>query len=523
MPGSTANIEWHSDDAQLIRSLDKVERNMDTLARKMGKVERTSRRSAKATEDAFDKVSTSVKGVGVLLGVGGIIATGYQLWSSANKQVMQEAQEISRKYDEIARKIRIQGGLTKLQTEDAQARLKDLATDAAVPIGEAANVALKLIGGGVGYKSATGGAGAAVLKAVAATNVSKTPIEPEAFVKGIVTYLNSQGQALNEKNIEALTTRMVNLVFNSTVEGETFKLLGAQGGALRGQLSIPEQLAAFTALEKSLDPSSAARHLRGFVEKSAQAAGSPAKVEALKQLGLTPQQVDFVGEGLGEILNTYAAAKARTPEAQANVAMGRIFGLETSSAAGILIKNRASLPGLVKAQTNAARFNRAAKVAAQGMAAGAQRQENEIKQLFAPKAAGDELVKREIRKQMLLQGRSPAAIETAQAFYSAQRLFGISTPEALTTFRTIPGGSNTPLTDVYRGLRQAGRGDIGSNYLEEQISARLEGGAEWAELARMSEEHLRQIAEHSRQEQRTEDAPRVRNPPAAAQGVGIRR
>ncbi len=75
MASNKAEIKWTSDDAAVLRAFEKMERNMDTLARKMDNVEKASKKSSDAAVNGFEaaeiKVKDFIKG---FAGVGTVMA-----------------------------------------------------------------------------------------------------------------------------------------------------------------------------------------------------------------------------------------------------------------------------------------------------------------------------------------------------------------------------------------------------------------------------------------------------------------
>lgn len=61
MASNKAEIQWSSDDAAVVRTMQKMERNLDTLARKMDNVEKSSKKAADATSTGMEAAGVKVR------------------------------------------------------------------------------------------------------------------------------------------------------------------------------------------------------------------------------------------------------------------------------------------------------------------------------------------------------------------------------------------------------------------------------------------------------------------------------
>lgn len=75
MASNKAEIQWSSNDAAVVRTMQKMERNLDTLARKMDNVERSSKKAAETTSVGMEAAALKVKDFVVgMTGVGSVMS-----------------------------------------------------------------------------------------------------------------------------------------------------------------------------------------------------------------------------------------------------------------------------------------------------------------------------------------------------------------------------------------------------------------------------------------------------------------
>lgn len=511
MASNNAEIKWTSDDAAVVRAFEKIERNMDTLSRKMEGLERTSKKTADESEKGFGKVAGSIMRAGhAIIGGGGIIA-GLHMWSKANQKLIEEADQAAQKYDELGRKFRIQAGLTKLELEEAQKAITKTAFDNAVDAETAHGVATTLIGAGATTEEATGGSLNAILRATAAANIEGKEVDANDFAGKVASYLKSQNMTVNTDNIEAMAVAATRTMAVSDFKLDAFGQLAKQGGALRGYLAPEEQLAYFAALGDVMPAEEAGTNLRNIVQRLATAREMPNRVKALERIGLSPDQVDLVGENLATVLNRLEKGMEGLPqEEQAGVAV-RLF--EEAGVAGFkaLLGQRGRIPEMVAAQRDTAAFDEAVTVGQTGAAAFERRATVRVGDIHARKSQGDDQIVKAIYDYHAKEGGLLSHLVAPIDAYRFKTLRGVG----FSVETALGDGTGQMRGRHYRDIMEhAGElagpgGETGAISLDERI--------------REAREHTEALRENTQALLFGGRNPRVRVPPAAnLNGGGIR-
>ena len=87
MAGSTAKIEWASNDAAVARTLQSVQNGMDSIARKLDKVEASSKKASKAAADGFGQAGQqATQFVAAVTGIGGALTTAMTVSAALKKE-----------------------------------------------------------------------------------------------------------------------------------------------------------------------------------------------------------------------------------------------------------------------------------------------------------------------------------------------------------------------------------------------------------------------------------------------------
>lgn len=509
MASNNAEIKWSSDDAAVVRAFEKMERNMDTLARKMDNVERESKKAAKATEDGFDKAAGAVMKVGAAIIGGGGIIRAFNAWSDANKKVLEEAIEIGQAYDDMFRKFRVQSGLNQMDTEKQQLRIMEVAERNATPVDVATAASTALVGADVPIDQATGPVLDVVLRGIAAARVNDDPLDPAQVSTAITSYLKSQGTELTAEAIGERVVAAQQIIGRSDFKMGDFQELTKVASGFKGYLSPEEQLAAFSTLitEGAKSAPESATNLRNVVARLTTAQQYPAQVAALERLGLKPSQVDLVGEDIGSVLELFNERLQTVPEEDQAGILARMFEIAGVSGFKDLMNNRQKIQERIGQQTNVEEFNRLAEVGLSGTGATETRLQIQRERMLKDRYYGDQLIMNALQNEMGEQGYSPVTQGAARFAYWAQRGFNIDPLESLETFRLF--GADNPEGQVLGRIDRSSGGETGSRKLDELIDNVRETHIETRGLRQDMQQNNR--------------APRVRVPPAAnLNGGGIR-
>src|SRR5690606_16577749 len=143
----------------------------------------------------------------------------------------------------------------------------------------------------------------------------KDPGEAEKLAKDLAAYMTSQGMAKTPENMEKLMQDAFALRAGA-FELSDLAELGKHGSVFAGKLSQQEQLAAFGTLVDSRPSAEAGTSLRNIVSRLSTASVGRTSKRALDKIGLSPTDVDLVGENFDAAMGRIAAGLETIPEAE---------------------------------------------------------------------------------------------------------------------------------------------------------------------------------------------------------------
>lgn len=292
----------------------------------------------------------------------------------AQRQFNQEAAETNRKLSEQEQKLRVQGGLTALQGQEAQRRVLATAYRNAVSSDVANAAAVQLISSGFSVEDATGAGLDVTLGTLAASN--KFGEDPTQLVQAAGQFLAATGQEKNAANLRQLLVSGQGLFQQTDFQISDLTQLASKVGGLSGQ-DPTEILAAYDVIRNTTNAERASTALKIFGERLSGASGDRIREEQIRKLGLKPEQVDLVGESLPQVIETIGSRIDALPEEQRQPLLQRLFGTEASSSIGTLLQNRGDLAGTIAKARDTRGFEAAVEAGTSGYAAGVRRQELE--------------------------------------------------------------------------------------------------------------------------------------------------
>lgn len=391
---------------------------------------RKTRDETTAAAQAVEEWATSV----------GTLAATYVGLGTVLNQVWQSQQEINRradegilKYDELNRRLRVQGGLTALQGQQAQERLTQIALRTGVDYQTAARGAEELVSQGFNVEQGTGTALERLLQTMQATNAR--PEDIKLLAQSYSALLAGTGQEKNTASLEDVS-RAVQRTFKGTpLQAPDLMALAPKVQGVSQAVPWQEALAQFAVMREKATPDVAATALKLFWERLQTASGTKSSEDALARLGLNADQVDAIGEKPAEVLDLLAKALDNLPKPEQAGVLKDLFGQEAMAAASGLLRDRAKVQEYLALQGDEAGFQQDVAVRAAGPAAARTRAQL-------------------LQEQQMLT-RNTDLEEMLTAAESLQREAGI--PEWLLTFRrqratlrnTMGAGSLEDIAGVY--------------------------------------------------------------------------
>ncbi|WP_013629632.1 phage tail tape measure protein [Rubinisphaera brasiliensis] len=378
MPTSNkVEITFTSDDRDLIRSLQKQNEQYEKQLAKLDKLNDKSKKAAKSQKDGFDAAAVAMRGSTLAAGA---MAAGLTQIISLNSELISTARQVANEYERGVKALQVQGGLSDLQTKGAEGRIRAISTNLAVPFVQATSAATQLVSSGFSVQEATGPSLSNFLKVLATTNQSGPGTDPAALALSLSQYLAANNLSLTGDNV-LKTGQSVQALFKGTnLQLGDLTPLAKEAGAFSNFLSVPEQLASQAYLVKSFDAASSSVALRNITGRLATASSDPARQKALKRIGLTSDDVDFVGEGYFDVLDRLAGGVNAAPEKDRAGILKSIFGEAEVAKVSSLLQGRQTLRDYVGLQNDTSQFNADLRVATSGRNAAQIRQQNQLEQ-----------------------------------------------------------------------------------------------------------------------------------------------
>ncbi|MFH5806333.1 phage tail tape measure protein [Alienimonas sp. DA493] len=426
MPSSSTEIVFDSSDKGIANTFEKMNRNQDRLYQKLDRLEKKSDRGAKASASNWMKVGETFKNVGLALVGGGGILSGLDLIKSANREIIEQAAEIAERYEDAAKRFRVQSGLRGIEAGDAQRRIEKIAVENAVSLDTGFAAATQLVSSGFTAREASGGSLDAFLDVLAATNQTGEGVDSEGLAKAMAGFLTANQLELTGENIRTYGGGLQSLFKSTNLQLDALPSLGKEAGALQSALSPQEQLAAAAVLQTqgSQDASSSATNLRNVVGRLQTAAASDTAGPALERLGLTAADVDFVGERIDDVLGRIGAGLQSVPEEErAGIAKSLVSEAGIASL-NTLIANRSALRKNVADQANLGQFDADVAEAQQGAGAARIRLETASEVRRTQQYQADDIIKASLREELESRGYAQARTELFLGAYSTARAFG---------------------------------------------------------------------------------------------------
>ena len=372
MADPNVKMKFFGDEKDAERAIVNLEKKYEKLR---AEITRTRNESKKGSIDFVADVGKQAAGLASLVSRMVAIPALISQIIDANRQWQQTAESAAISQDELFRKFRVQGGLTAVAGKEAQARIGDIAIKAGVPLGSAGQAATALVSSGFSPEESSGAALEKFLGVLAASNLAGANADPEGLGRAIGQYLEAQGLQKNAANLEMVGVSMQRLFKSTDVQLSDLAAFAPRTPGMRGKLQIDEQLAAFDLVRGITgQPETAATGLKIFTQRLSGAAEDKGRLDVLKGLKLQPDQVDFVGENLQQVLDTLGKAFEAVPEQLRASKMQKLFGTEGADTAAALIADRGKIGNLIELQRDRAGFDTDLAAATSGLAVGAQRQ-----------------------------------------------------------------------------------------------------------------------------------------------------
>lgn len=367
MPGNSVQLTQTVDDRDVVQALQRQLKLIDQIEKRLDDTGKAGDRAGKKTALSWANAKAAFDF--------GVQALG--AFSEANQRIIQEADQIGQKYDEIFRRFNIQSGLRGIAGEQAQQRILQIAERNAVLGDKAFEAATQLVSSGFSAEEASGGSLDAFLKTLAATNAVRPDVDAAGLAQAVASYLGSQGLQKNAANVQDVGQRIQSLFLGTNLQIGDLAAFSKQASAFKGRLTSEEQFAGLSALrDVGLGGEEATTALRNFVAAVTSQKLSKDKVGVLSQLGISPDEIDLQGESFRQVLDRLAKARAAADPALVESQFAKFFEKAQVPAVLNLLDARERITGNIALQQQAgAGFDSALAEATAGRAAATRRQE----------------------------------------------------------------------------------------------------------------------------------------------------
>lgn len=378
MAQENVNIKVTADMAEAIRAWQEVQKGPKGMANEMAAMGKKGKTATRGLTTDLAKMAAGW--FSVQAGIN-LAKDALQFYITANKEAAQQSRTATREIDDNFRKLLVQAQLGSNDKERA-ATLKKLvggsAKTAAVSFSDAANVARSLVSTGFSLEQVEGGALDVALAAINATNVTGKNADPEQFTRSIVSLLNSSGQEKTTANFRRAAIAIQSNFRSGNLEPQDLPALAESSSKLTNFANVPlnEQIALLTTLkETNTSGAKAATGLGNIAQILGTASENAAVKKGLRQAGIDPEEVDFEGEHIGQVLDLFADRLGKLTPEKRKGAVGQIFGRDTAGIFFDLIAGRQKFRKFAALTKDEAGFNTAVGIATTGAAAAERRTE----------------------------------------------------------------------------------------------------------------------------------------------------
>lgn len=425
---SEVTTTFFANSAQAEAAISKLEKKYSDLENKIKQVSQRTKGDFAAAVEGIERWATGLLSVGVAAGT---VTSAIATIKAAQADLRREADQTTASYDELIRKLRVQGGLSASQGTEAQARLTAVAARTGVGFAMAQGTAEEMISQGFDVASGTGAGVERMLQTIRATNAD--PAQARQIVQAYSALLAATGQEKTAANLETVT-RAVQRVFKGTpLQAADLAALAPKVQGVSSVMGMDEALAQFAVMREKSSPEIASTAMKIIWERLTTAGVNTTTQKGLATIQLTPADVDAIGEAPATVLDRLATGLAKIPETERAGVMSQLFGAEAASAATGLLRDRAKVAEYIKLQTDEAGFAEDVRIATSGPAA-AKARTALIQEQYNLGAGTEGLYEERMRAAVAAlqqQGADAGAIAMRQRMAGAYKFFGMDGAQSM--------------------------------------------------------------------------------------------
>jgi hypothetical protein len=336
MAREDVNIRVSANIAEAIRMWKAMEAGPKGMANEMAGMGRTGQAAARGMGAEFNRVIGQWTTLAVKINIAKQLLTAYM---QANREAQQRQDTSSLRLDTMSRQFQVQSGTPEGSMEAL--RQKILATTnlrgAKMDTGFAGATQLVSSGFSVSEVVENGGLDA-FLEGLNATAATGKDIDPKSLAFAVAGHLKATKQDLTADNIRKAFQEIYGLFKDTNLQTENLARFASEAAIINAKTGMQnEMLAPFSQLVDITDEARASTSMRSMVTKLTGAGANSRATMGLAEMGLTPDQVDMVGESFFDVQNRMATAGAGMSKEDRNLALQMIFGEEAQLAAETLL------------------------------------------------------------------------------------------------------------------------------------------------------------------------------------------
>ncbi len=393
-----------------------------------------------------------------ILGGGGILGA-FAMWKSANADILKQAHDTTLAYDGLFRKFNIQSGLRGLAGTEAKEKLLDVAHQRAVPEEVAAQAATQLVSSGYDVKEVVqGGAANEFLQGMNAMNQRGAGVDATSLAGAATSFMTAMGVDKDAAGMRSTMSSLFAAFQGTNIQLPDLQQYAAKAGGMKGKLSFQELIAAGS-IHRDLGIASAesASGLEGLVGQAGTAGASKDKIEALKQIGLKPQDIDLIGEDFDTMLGRLQGGLNTIPEEQREGVMKKVFEQAGVKFLKPLLEGRGTMRDRIGAMQDAeAGYSGAVAESEQGAGAVKVRQDLERNRRRERQNKNQVEVLNELVAMAEERGESPARTKLAQEAYEGSLNTTGDLDTAGRAFTNISGLEFKDYSEAKKRLKEKG-------------------------------------------------------------------
>lgn len=244
----------------------------------------------------------------VISGVGTVLSTV----SKANAEFFKAAEEAAKKFDKASRSFAIQANLNPEERAAAEKRAVDIGIETGFTREKVSSAQDALASAGFSAQEASGGSLKAVLDIANAQGLRDE--DPGRAAESIAQFLTANDMALTEENVRSVGNQIQSFGPDTRFKFRDLPAIASIAPVLEGKATVEEQVAVPAILSRVYDVNSAALKTQEIVNNLSTASGQKDRRDALTELGLKPEDVDFIGEGFTDVFEKLDTALQKRPE-----------------------------------------------------------------------------------------------------------------------------------------------------------------------------------------------------------------